>query len=63
MATDKPTVMCPECDVEMNHHADKLVHPTSAAERTQMDADLAGLIEEERCCPGCGKGYSYRVSS
>jgi hypothetical protein len=43
-------MICTECGLEMNHHADKLVYSDGAT-----DAMLGGAIEEFHACPGCGK--------
>ena len=32
MAKQKSKMICPKCGDEMNHHADKLVHPVTAEE-------------------------------
>jgi hypothetical protein len=45
----------------MNHHADKLVHPESAAELRLVNPELGGVIEETHGCPGCGNVESRRV--
>lgn len=47
---------CPECGVDMNHHADKLVHPTNAKDAARVDPALGGIVEEHHACPECGKG-------
>ncbi len=36
MPTKQP-LRCPDCNVELNHHADKLVSPVSAEEAAQAD--------------------------
>jgi len=46
-------MICPECDDEMNHHADKLIYPTELKSQ-HIDPALGGTIEESHCCPGCG---------
>jgi ribosomal protein S27AE len=60
MATAGETMICPQCGDEMNHHADKLVEPTSAAEVRQIDPALGGIVEETHGCPGCGAVASRR---
>jgi uncharacterized C2H2 Zn-finger protein len=55
------TLRCPRCGAEMNRHAEKLVHPESAAELRLMDAALGGLLEETYACPRCGNVESRRV--
>ena len=47
-------MICSPCGIPMNHHAEKLVDPTSPAEAKRMDPALRGLILETHCCPGCG---------
>lgn len=47
-------MMCPECGVEMNHHADKLVFMNVEAGST----DLEESIEEFHSCPECGRTQS-----
>jgi hypothetical protein len=45
---------CPKCDAEMNHQADKLVYPLTAAEAVSMTPALDGIIEAVFACPSCG---------
>ena len=49
--------------VEMNHHADKLVHPATSEEAKKIDAAIGGIIEEMHCCPGCGVMESRRAQA
>ena len=44
----------------MNHHADKLVEPTTRAELDQVNAALGGIVEEAHACPDCGNVESRR---
>jgi hypothetical protein len=53
---------CPKCDVEMNHQADKLVHPVTKEEAASMTLALDGVIEIVFACPGCGWIDSRRGS-
>ncbi len=62
MAPKMSKIICPECGVELNHHAEKLVDPTNAEEARLVDPALGGIIEEEHTCPECGKGASRRAS-
>jgi ribosomal protein L32 len=39
----------------MNHHADKLVHPTSPDDASRVDPELGGIVEEHHVCPKCGR--------
>ena len=53
---------CPHCGGQMNHHAEKLVHPTSAEEAAAMDPGLGGLIENTFQCRKCGNVEARRTS-
>jgi ribosomal protein S27AE len=61
MAQEKKMMICPKCGEQMNHHADKLVHPVTAEEAKNVNAALGGVIEETHYCPGCGGVESRRV--
>ena len=61
MSAGTAKMICSECGIEMNHHADKLVDPISPKEALQVDPALGGLIEEAHCCPDCGKSVPRRV--
>ena len=54
-------MICPECGIEMNHHAEKLVLPSGPHEAPSVDPVLGGIIEEVHTCPGCGSGASRRA--
>ncbi len=41
---------CPDCGIDMNHHADKIDYSTQTA-----DTELGGVIQEVHTCPECGK--------
>jgi ribosomal protein S27AE len=51
-------MVCPRCGVEMNHHADKLVHGGESEPNTPDELTLSGFIEEFHTCPQCGGGAS-----
>lgn len=61
MAVESSPMICPSCGVEMNHHAEKLVHPTEAADDS-LDPVLGGLVEELHACPACGTGAVRRAT-
>ena len=61
MPENSAKMVCPECGVELNRHAEKLAEPVNAEEAWRMDPELGGIIEEVHCCPGCGKNESRRV--
>ncbi len=58
----RPGMTCPKCGTEMNHQADKLVHPVTREEAASMTAALDGVIVEVFACPGCGWIESRRVA-
>lgn len=43
---------CPDCGIDMNHHADKVDY---SVESERVEAELGGVLQEVHCCPGCGK--------
>jgi predicted RNA-binding Zn-ribbon protein involved in translation (DUF1610 family) len=45
---------CPKCGTEMNHQAEKLVHPVTAAETANMTPALDGVVLVVFACPSCG---------
>lgn len=47
-------MICPDCGVEMNHHADKIDYTAALNEPEAVDPDLGGIIEEAHTCPECG---------
>ena len=49
-----PSMKCPQCGIEMNHQADKLVHPVTREEAASMTPALDGVIEAVFACRGCG---------
>ena len=51
-------MLCPDCGIEMTHHASKVIYPRTAAEEALVDEELGGVVLEKHCCPGCGKGQS-----
>lgn len=54
MDTQTGKLICPKCGGEMNHHADKLLHPATPEEARKADPALGGVIEEMHYCPACG---------
>jgi ribosomal protein S27AE len=55
-------MICPDCGVPMNHHADKLRKETHSDDASAFDSTLGGVIEEFHTCPQCGKTESRRAS-
>src|SRR5262249_9196928 len=60
MAQANP-IICPDCGVPMNHHANKVRKETHAEDVSAFDIGLGGVIEEFHTCPQCGKTQSRRA--
>jgi predicted RNA-binding Zn-ribbon protein involved in translation (DUF1610 family) len=60
MAEANPMI-CPDCGVPMNHHADKVRKETHPDDVSVFDSGLGGVIEEFHTCPQCGKTQSRRA--
>jgi ribosomal protein S27AE len=50
-------MVCGECGVAMNLHAEKPLQPAGRREAGRVDPVLGGIIEEHHTCPECGKGH------
>ena len=48
-------MMCEDCGVEMNYHAEKIDYSSGPDESGAFDADFGGRLEEVHSCPACGK--------
>ena len=48
----KAKMICPDCGVEMNLHAEKIDY---SSETAQIDPIFGGVVEEAHTCPHCGK--------
>ena len=51
--TDK--MKCPDCGIDMNHHADKIDYSVPIAAAQELEAEMGGLIQEVHTCPECGR--------
>jgi hypothetical protein len=58
VAETKRKMICPDCQVEMNHHCDKLVYAADLRQAAATDPSLGGFIEEFHTCPKCGGAAS-----
>lgn len=52
---DTNKMLCPNCGIEMNYHAEKLDYPVAFTNPEVVDPDLGGVLEEVHTCPRCGK--------
>ena len=48
-------MICPDCRLEMNYHAEKLDYAAAITDPDAVDLDFGGVLEEVHACPGCGK--------
>ena len=56
------TMTCPKCGGDMNHQADKLVHPVTKEEAASLTAAFDGVVAEVFACPNCGWIEARRTS-
>ena len=48
-------MVCPDCGISMNRHAEKPLKSVPSDESLKIDSDLGGAVASIYCCPGCGK--------
>ena len=48
-------MICPECAVEMNHHAEKIDYTAALEEPAAIDPAFGGILLEVHTCPKCGQ--------
>jgi len=53
-------MICPHCNIEMNHHCDKIVYNLDANVAGNTDPGLGGIVEEFHSCPKCGNSAARR---
>ncbi len=61
MPEKKKPMICPDCGVTLNHHADKVDYAAALSDPGAMDPDFGGILEEAHTCPGCGKTETRRA--
>lgn len=54
MAQDDKMI-CTECGVEMNRHAEKIDYTETPDDSLAVDPQSGGTLEEAYTCPHCGK--------
>ena len=52
--SDTNKMICAECEIEMNYHAEKIDYMAALTDPDAADPDLGGIVEEVHTCPGCG---------
>ena len=55
-------MMCPQCGIEMNYHAEKIDYMTALTDPNAIDPDFGGVVEEIHTCPGCGYTGARRTA-
>jgi ribosomal protein S27AE len=48
-------MLCPDCGVEMNHHANKIDYSQLSDDEAAYDEAYGGVVQEAHCCPECGR--------
>jgi hypothetical protein len=57
---DMKRMICPDCGIAMNYHAEKIDYTAALTDPDAIDPDLGGVLEEVHTCPGCGKTGTRR---
>jgi ribosomal protein S27AE len=57
MTKTKEKMICPDCGVEMNHHADKIDYSAALEDGAGLDPAFGGIVEEAHTCPVCGRTH------
>jgi ribosomal protein S27AE len=55
-------MICPDCGVEMNHHADKIDYSAAFEKGGAVDPAFGGVVEEAHTCPSCGHTHLRRAA-
>ena len=56
MSEAKKKMICPDCGVEMNHHAMKIDYTAEPdAQGVAVDPEAGGVLVEAHTCPQCGQ--------
>jgi len=59
--SERAKMVCPDCGVEMNRHAEKVVYADAPGEGEASDEALGGPVEEFHTCPDCGRTRTRRA--
>jgi len=51
----KKPMICPDCGIAMNYHADKIDYTAALSNPAALDPDFGGIVEEAHTCPRCGR--------
>jgi ribosomal protein S27AE len=61
MPERREKMMCPDCGVGMNYHADKIDYSAALEDASGLDAVFGGVVEEAHTCPVCGRTHMRRT--
>lgn len=61
MSDRREKMSCPDCNVEMNHHADKIDYSAALEDGKDADPAFGGIVEEAHTCPACGQTHLRRA--
>ena len=59
---ERGQMVCPDCGVEMNRHAEKVEYTDAGAEDEGFEPALGGVLEEFHACPHCGRTRARRAA-
>ena len=60
---ERNAMMCPQCGIAMNYHAEKIDYMAALTDPEAIDPDLGGVVEEVHTCPGCGNVWTRRAGA
>ena len=55
---ERSKMVCPDCGVEMNCHAEKVDYGAALDGAAEVDPVLGGVVEEFHTCPKCGATHA-----
>ncbi len=56
-------MLCPDCGVELNRHAEKIDYTAAFTEPGAVDSELGGVIVAAHTCPECGRTETRRANA
>ena len=59
--SERGKMVCPDCGVEMNRHAEKVDYTDDPTGADPPDPVFGGHLEEFHTCPECGRTHARRA--
>jgi len=56
-------MICPQCKIETNYHAEKIDYMAALVEPDAADPAFGGILEEIHTCPRCGGIETRRATA